>query len=135
MPTVIINGKLEKSYDHWVSAFDGHDDVRKASGLKVLYRGHDLSDASAIHIVLQTPSMEVLGEFMKENAEYMKESATYPTQVSALIVVTCAQVLSSRPMQMVACSYKRIEAISTSQLRKDLCGSFVSKLCRKKRLE
>ena len=33
---------------------------------------------------------------------------------------------------MVACSYKRIEAISTSQLRKDLCGSFVSKLCRKK---
>ena len=33
---------------------------------------------------------------------------------------------------MVACSYKRIEAISTSQLRKDLCGSFVSKLGRKK---
>ena len=78
MPTVIINGKLEKSYDHWVSAFDGHDDVRKASGLKVLYRGHDLSDASAIHIVLQTPSMEVLGEFMKENAEYMKESGHIP---------------------------------------------------------
>ena len=78
MPTVIINGKLEKSYDHWVSAFDGHDDVRKASGLKVLYRWHDLSDASAIHIVLQTPSMEVLGEFMKENAEYMKESGHIP---------------------------------------------------------
>ena len=78
MPTVIISGKLEKSYDHWVSAFDGHDDVRKASGLKVLYRGHDLSDASAIHIVLQTPSMEVLGEFMKENAEYMKESGHIP---------------------------------------------------------
>ena len=33
---------------------------------------------------------------------------------------------------MVACSYKRIEPISASQLRKDLCGSFVSKWCRKK---
>ena len=78
MPTVIISGKLEKSYDHWVSAFDAHDDVRKAAGLEVLYRGHDLSDTSAIHIVLQTPSMEMLGEFMKENAEYVKESGHIP---------------------------------------------------------
>ena len=52
--------------------------------------------------------------------------------MGALFVVTCDQVLSSRPMQMVACSYKRIEPISASQLRKDLCGSFASKWCRKK---
>ncbi len=75
MPTVIVSGgKLEKSYDHWVSAFDAHDDARKAAGIKALYRGHDLSDATSIHVVLQTPSMEVLGEFMKENAEIIKES-------------------------------------------------------------
>jgi len=28
MPLVIMKGKLEKSYDHWASLFDGHKDAR-----------------------------------------------------------------------------------------------------------
>ena len=78
MPTVIIKGKLEKSYDHWVAAFDAHESARKSAGLNVLYRGHDLSDSAAIHIVLQTPSMETLSKFMQDNADYMKESGNSP---------------------------------------------------------
>jgi len=28
MPLVIMKGKLEKSYDHWASSFDGHNYAR-----------------------------------------------------------------------------------------------------------
>ena len=78
MPTVIIRGKLEKSYDHWVAAFNAHESARKAVGLNVLYRGYDLNDSGVIHIVMHTPSMETLSKFMQDNAEYIKESGNTP---------------------------------------------------------
>ena len=57
MPVVIIEGKLEKSYEHWVSAFDGHKDAREAAGFKTLYRGHEINDPTTIHVVQYSPAV------------------------------------------------------------------------------
>ena len=74
MPTIIMNAKLEKPYDDWVKAFDEHQSVRAAVGIKDMYRGHELSDPNTIHVVMSVPSMEIMDAFMKENAEFIKNA-------------------------------------------------------------
>jgi len=61
MPTVIMKAKLEKSYEHWVKAFDGHKPVREAAGIKDIYRGHLIDDATTVQVIMHTPSMKVMG--------------------------------------------------------------------------
>ena len=52
MPTIIMNAKLEKPYDEWVKAFDEHQSLRTAVGIKDMYRGHELGDPLTIHVVM-----------------------------------------------------------------------------------
>jgi hypothetical protein len=85
MPVVIMRAKLEKSYEHWVSAFDGNNDAREAAGFKVLYRGHELNDPTTIHVVQYTPSVELIGKFMKENADVIKEAGHIPESTEVTI--------------------------------------------------
>ena len=74
MPTLIMTGKLEKSWDHWVATYDGHKSARKAVGMRDIYRGHTADDPTTIHVVSWTPSMQVLEDFMAANAEVIKEA-------------------------------------------------------------
>ena len=74
MPTIIMNAKLEKTYDDWVKAFDEHQSLRTAVGIKDMYRGHELSDPNTIHVVMSVPSMEIMDTFMKDNAEFIKNA-------------------------------------------------------------
>ena len=74
MPTIIMNAKLEKTYDDWVKAFDEHQSLRTAVGIKDMYRGHELSDPNTIHVVMSVPSMEIMDAFMKEHAEFIKNA-------------------------------------------------------------
>ena len=74
MPTIIMNAKLEKTYDDWVKAFDEHQSLRTAVGIKDMYRGHELSDPNTIHVVMSVPSMEIMDAFMKENAAFIKNA-------------------------------------------------------------
>jgi len=74
MPTIIMNAKLEKPYNAWVKAFDEHQSLRSAVGIKDMYRGHELSDPHTIHVVMSVPSMKIMDDFMKENAEFIKNA-------------------------------------------------------------
>ena len=69
MPTVIIKGKMTKGYDHWLAAFEGLEERRdKDYGIRTLYRGQDLQEADTFHLVMFTPSMEVLQSHMENEA-------------------------------------------------------------------
>ena len=61
MPTLIIKSKITKGYDHWLKAYDSAEELRvNQYGIKTLYRGHDMEDATTVHVVMNTPSMEAL---------------------------------------------------------------------------
>ena len=38
-------------------------------GIRTIYRGHEMEDESTIHVVMNTPSMEVLNQHMENEAE------------------------------------------------------------------
>ena len=70
MPTLILKQKITKGYDHWLATYDGAEDLRNSKySIKTIYRGHDVSDPDTIHVVMYTPSMEVIQEHMKNEAE------------------------------------------------------------------
>jgi hypothetical protein len=74
MPTIILNADIEKTYESWVQNFDSHQTARKSAGIEALYRGHVIDDPKKVFIVLSTPSMEVMDNFMKQNADHIKNS-------------------------------------------------------------
>ena len=70
MPTLVIKGKITKDYSHWVKVYDEVEDLRNSKyGIKTIYRGHEMEDESTIHVVMSTPSMEVLQKHMENEAE------------------------------------------------------------------
>lgn len=78
MPTLIMRAKLEKSWEHWVAAYDAHKTAREEVGMKDIYRGHSADDTTTIHVVAWTPSMQVLEEFMQANANVIKDAGHIP---------------------------------------------------------
>ena len=79
MPTVIIKGKMTKGYDHWLAAFEGLEERRdKDYGIRTLYRGQDLQEADTFHLVMFTPSMEVLQSHMEDEAVLIAEAGGDP---------------------------------------------------------
>ena len=58
-------------------------------GIKTIYRGHELEDESTIHVVMHTPSMEVLQEHMKNEAELIA-SAGGSTKPEDNIITLCS---------------------------------------------
>jgi hypothetical protein len=79
MPTVIIKGKMTKGYDHWLAAFEGLEERRdKDYGIRTLYRGQDLQEADTFHLVMFTPSMEVLQSHMENEAVLIAEAGGDP---------------------------------------------------------
>ena len=79
MPTVIIKGKMTKGYDHWLAAFEGLEERRdKDYGIRTLYRGQDLQEADTFHLVMFTPSLEVLQSHMENEAVLIAEAGGDP---------------------------------------------------------
>ena len=74
MPTLIMTGKLEKSWNHWVATDDGYKSARQAVGTKDIYRGHSADAPTSIHAVSWTPSTPVWEDFMAANGEVIKEA-------------------------------------------------------------
>ena len=74
MPTIIMNAKLEKPYDEWVKAFDEHQSLRTAVAINDMYRRHELGDPLTVHVVMSVPSMKIMDDFMKENADFIKNA-------------------------------------------------------------
>ena len=70
MPTLVIKAKITKESSHWVKVSDAVEDLRNSKyGIKTIYRGHEMEDESTIHVVMSTPSMEVLQKHMENEAE------------------------------------------------------------------
>ena len=70
MPTLKLKQKITKGYNHWLATYDGAENLRNSKyGIKIIYRGHDVSDPDTIHAVMYTPSMEVIQEHMKNKVE------------------------------------------------------------------
>ena len=74
MPTSIITGKLEKSWNHWVVADDGYKSARQAVGTKDIYRCHRADAPTSIHVVSWTPSTQAWEDFMAAKGEVIKEA-------------------------------------------------------------
>ena len=67
-PTLVIKGKITKGYDHWLEAFDGEEKLRNSNyGIKYIYRGHEIDDPVTIHVVVYTPSMAAITEYMEND--------------------------------------------------------------------
>ena len=70
MPSLVIKGKIIKEYSHWGKVCDKAEDLKNSKyGIKTIYRGHEMEDESTIHVVMNTPSMEVLQEHMESEAK------------------------------------------------------------------
>ena len=66
---LFLKQKITKGYEHWLAAFDDAEELRSGYGIKTIYRGQDAADADTIHVVMYTPSMEVIEEHMKNEAD------------------------------------------------------------------
>ena len=81
MPTLVIKGKITKGYEHWLEAFDGSENMRNSKyGIKCLYRGYQMDDPNTIHVVLYTPSMEIIQQHKENDAELIAK----PVGIQAL---------------------------------------------------
>ena len=90
MPTLVIKGKIVKDYSHWVKVYDEAEDLRNSKyGIKTIYRGHEMEDESTIHVVMNTPSMEVLQEHMENEAELIA-SAGGSTNPEDNVITLCS---------------------------------------------
>ena len=70
MPTLVIKGKIMKDYSHWVKVYDEAEKLRNSkSGIRTIYRGYEMEDESIIHVVMNTPRMEVLNQNIGNEAE------------------------------------------------------------------
>tara|TARA_B110000503_G_scaffold67987_1_gene106333 strand:- start:223 stop:471 length:249 start_codon:yes stop_codon:yes gene_type:complete len=70
---------MTKGYDHWLAAFEGLEERRdKDYGIRTLYRGQDLQEADTFHLVMFTPSMEVLQSHMENEAVLIAEAGGDP---------------------------------------------------------
>ena len=78
MPTLILKQKITKGYEHWLAAFDGAEELRSGYGIKTIYRGQDAADADTIHVVMYTPTMEVIEEHMKNEADLIAAAGGDP---------------------------------------------------------
>ena len=78
MPTLILKQKITKGYEHWLTAFDGAEELRSRYGMKTIYRGQDVADADTIHVVTYTPSMEVIEEHMENEADLIAAAGGDP---------------------------------------------------------
>ena len=88
MPTLIIKSKINKGYDHWLKAYDSAEELRvNQYGIKTLYRGHDMEDATTVHVVMNTPSMEALQQHMENDAELMADAGGDPSPENTQITV------------------------------------------------
>ena len=88
MPTLVIKGKITKGYDHWVAVYDGAEELRNSKyKIKTIYRGHELEDPASIHVVMYTPSMEVLQQHMENEAELIETAGGDPNPESNVIVL------------------------------------------------
>ena len=86
MPVVIMSASLSKPYAEWKEAFDAGESLRRAAGMEVIYVGHPLEDAQTARIVQRVASMEVMAQFVKDNAHLIKESGVVPDSIE---VVPC----------------------------------------------
>ena len=88
MPTLIIKGKITKGYDHWVKVYDEAEELRNSKyGIKTIYRGHEVENSDTIHVVMFTPSMEVLQEHMEAEAELIAEAGGDPSPEASIITL------------------------------------------------
>ena len=74
MPVIFFKATIEKPYEHWVEVFDGHREAQEAAGFGLLYRGHEVDDLTSIRVVMNTPSVEGLQQFMQEQAGDIADS-------------------------------------------------------------
>ena len=90
MPTLVIKGKITKDYSHWVKVYDEVEDLRNSKyGIKTIYRGHEMEYESTIHVVMSTPSMEVLQKHMENEAELIS-TAGGSTNPEDNIITLCS---------------------------------------------
>ena len=88
MPTLVIKGKITKGYEHWVNVYDQAEELRDTKyGIKTIYRGHELEDSNTIHVVMYTPSMDVLQQHMENEAELIAEAGGDPNPESNVITL------------------------------------------------
>ena len=78
MPTLILKQKITKGYEYWLTAFDGAEELRSRYGMKTIYRGQDVADADTLHVVMYTPSMEVIEEHMENEADLIAAAGGDP---------------------------------------------------------
>ena len=80
MPTLVIKGKITKGYDHWVKVYDDAEDLRNSKyGIKTVYRGHEVEDPNTIHVVMFTPTMDVLQQHMENEADLIADAGGDPS--------------------------------------------------------
>ena len=90
MPTLVIKGKITKGYDHWVRVYDEAEKLRNSKyKIKTIYRGHELEDPNTIHVVMYTPSMEVLQQHMENEAKLIETAGGDPNP-EANVIVLCS---------------------------------------------
>ena len=90
MPTLVIKGKITKGYEHWVNVYDQAEELRNTKyGIKTIYRGHELEDSNTIHVVMHTPSMDVLQQHMENEAELITKAGGDPSP-EANVITLCS---------------------------------------------
>ena len=88
MPTMVIKGKITKGYDHWLEVFDGAEQLRNSKyGIKCIYRGHEVADPDTIHVVMYTPSMEVVMQHMENEKELIDKAGGDPNPAANEMVI------------------------------------------------
>ena len=88
MPTLVIKGKITKGYEHWLEAFDGSENMRNSKyRIKCLYRGYQMDDPDTIHVVLYTPSMEIIQQHMENDAELIAQAGGDPSPEANEMVI------------------------------------------------
>ena len=88
MPTLILQQKITKGFDHWLAAYDGAEDLRSSKyGIKTIYRGQDIENKDIIHVVMNTPNMDVIREHMENEADLIASAGgdTDPASMSMSI--------------------------------------------------
>ena len=78
MPTLIMTGKLEKSWNHWVATDDGYKSARQAVGTKDIYRGHSADAPTSIHAVSWTPRRRFERTLWLRMARLLKRPSLLP---------------------------------------------------------
>ncbi len=72
----------------WLAANDGAEELRSTKyGIKTIYRGHNINDRDTIHVVMYTPSIDVLKEHMENEAELIAsaDGDTDPSTMSTSV--------------------------------------------------